>query len=241
MVQHFRGFQAAGISTESTKFGYALTAIGARYSMECRDIILSPPADQPYSMLKTELIKRIGISQEHKTRQLLEHEEIGDRKPSQFLRYLQSLAGKAVGDGMLRTIWLNRLPSYVQPHLVIRTNETLSQLAVTADTIMEATKAPTPQIAEVTASQSEIQKQIETQRREILEQIATLQKSMETMKVSNRIRDPDRHRTRSRSRSTSRGRLSSSVCWYHYKFGQTAQKCQPPCSARKLGNATTPQ
>jgi len=118
-----RSFQAAGITTDSTKFGYALTAIGPRHTLEVRDIIMSPPAANDYQTLRSELIKRISLSQEHKTRQLLEHEEIGDRKPSQFLRHLRNLAGNAVGDGMVRTIWLSRLPTHVQPHLVTRASD----------------------------------------------------------------------------------------------------------------------
>jgi len=110
-----RSFQAAGITTDSTKFGYALTAIGPRYTLEVRDIIMNPSPENAYQTLRTELIKRISLSQEHKTRQLLEHEEIGDRKPSQFLRHLRSLAGSVVGDGVLRKIWLSRLPTHVQP------------------------------------------------------------------------------------------------------------------------------
>ncbi|KYM97057.1 hypothetical protein ALC62_12268 [Cyphomyrmex costatus] len=99
-----RSFQAAGIAADATKFGYALTAIGPRYTMEVRDIIINPPAERAYEILKAEVIKRLSLSQEHKTRRLLEHEEIGDRKPSQFLRHLRGLAGNAVGDGILRTI-----------------------------------------------------------------------------------------------------------------------------------------
>ncbi|XP_011705817.1 PREDICTED: uncharacterized protein LOC105461018 [Wasmannia auropunctata] len=113
-----RSFQAAGITVDATKFGYALTAIGPRYTVEVRDVIMNSPAENAYETLKAELIKRLSLSQEHKTRRLLEHEEIGDRKPSKFLRHLRSLAGSVVGDGVLRTIWLSRLPAYIQPHLV---------------------------------------------------------------------------------------------------------------------------
>ncbi|XP_029163289.1 uncharacterized protein LOC114934743 [Nylanderia fulva] len=120
-----RSFQAAGITVDSTKFGYALTAIGPNYTAEVRDIIMNPPAEHAYETLKTELVKRLSLSQEHKTRRLLEHEEIGDRKLSQFLRHLRGLAGNVVDDPVLRTIWLNRLPAYIQPHLVTRTADTL--------------------------------------------------------------------------------------------------------------------
>lgn len=117
-----------------------------------RDIILNPPAERAYETLKTELIKRLSLSQEHKTRRLLEHEEIGDRKPSQFLRHLRGLAGNVVGDKVLRTVWLSRLPAYIQPHLVTRTEDTNDQLADIADAIVEATRAPAFQVAETTRS-----------------------------------------------------------------------------------------
>jgi len=39
-----RSFQAAGITADSTKFGYALTAIGPRHTQEVRDIII--PSDR---------------------------------------------------------------------------------------------------------------------------------------------------------------------------------------------------
>ncbi|KYQ48167.1 hypothetical protein ALC60_12796 [Trachymyrmex zeteki] len=71
-----RSFQAAEITSDTTKFGYALTALGLRYTTEVRDIIMSSPVERPYETLKAELIKRLSLLQEHKTRRLLEHEEI---------------------------------------------------------------------------------------------------------------------------------------------------------------------
>lgn len=55
------------------------------------------PKVNPYYMLKTELIKRLSLSQEQKTLRLLEMEEMGDRK----------VFGAAVPDLMLRALWLN--------------------------------------------------------------------------------------------------------------------------------------
>jgi len=239
-----RSFQAAGITTDSTKFGYALTAIGPRYTLEVRDVIMSPPTTNAYQVLRAELIKRISLSQEHKTRQLLEHEEIGDRKPSQFLRHLRNLAGNVVGDGVLRTIWLSRLPTHVQPHLVTRANDTNDQLADIADAIMEATRAPPVRVTEVasqpvTPTDTRINLQIaqmQVQQRALLEQITILQKEIQAMQISDRSRD--RHRSRSRSRSTSQRR--NNTCWYHSTFGQAAKKCQPPCNMQNSENAVTP-
>jgi len=77
------------------------------------DIINSPPEQEPYDRLKAQLVRRMSTSRQQRVRQLLSHEEMGDRKPSKFLRHLKSLAPD-VPDDFLRTIWASRLPPYVQ-------------------------------------------------------------------------------------------------------------------------------
>ena len=47
-------------------------------------------------------------------RQLLMHEEMGDRRPTQFLCHLRTIAGPSVPPDFLRTLWINRLPPNVQ-------------------------------------------------------------------------------------------------------------------------------
>jgi hypothetical protein len=55
------------------------------------DIVISPPQQDPYTKLKTELLNRLFPSREKCTYQLLTREEMRDRKPSQFLRHLRNL------------------------------------------------------------------------------------------------------------------------------------------------------
>jgi hypothetical protein len=258
-----RSFQAAGITVDGTKFGYALTAIGPNYTTEVRDIIMNPPAERAYETLKAELVKRLSLSQEHKTRRLLEHEEIGDRKPSQFLRHLRGLAGNVVGDPVLRTIWLSRLPAYIQPHLVTRAADTIEQLADIADAIVEATRAPVFQVAEAakfTTPQNQnagdpasLEAKMEVRlaqmrlamQQEMAEQLTAIRRSIEAI-GEGRFRadgDGDRRRSRSRSRSRprarsgSRGQPAGGVCWYHWQFGSEARQCRAPCSMQQQGNA----
>jgi len=102
-----------GIINDTGKFTYALTAIGSKFYNKIRNIILNPPQNRSYEILKFELIKRVSSPQEEKTRHPLEFEGIVDRKPSQFLRHLRNLANNAVNDDFLRTIWINRLPNYL--------------------------------------------------------------------------------------------------------------------------------
>ncbi|KAJ8737944.1 hypothetical protein PYW08_000539 [Mythimna loreyi] len=78
----------------------------------CDSVTESPRVrDDRYEKLKTELVRRLSASQERKVKQLLMHEELGDRKTSQFLRNLQGLAGPAVPEDFVRTIWSSRLPT----------------------------------------------------------------------------------------------------------------------------------
>jgi hypothetical protein len=64
----------------------------------------------PYTTLKTELAKRLCPSRHQRTRQLFTLEEMGDRKPSQFLRSL----APDIPDNYLRILWTRRLPTNIQ-------------------------------------------------------------------------------------------------------------------------------
>jgi len=116
-------------------------ALGSRYIEKIRDIIVDPPAEHAYDFIKSEVIKRVSPPQEHKTRQLLEHEKIGDRKPSQFLRRLRNFASNIVAIHLVEPISL-------QLHLVTRTSDRLDQLAYTADIIMNTARTTSLRVAE---------------------------------------------------------------------------------------------
>jgi len=75
-------FKTAGIVVDSTKYAYVVGALGSCYIGEIRDIIVNPSVEHAYDFIKLEVIKRLSPPQEHKTRQLLKHKEIGDCKPS---------------------------------------------------------------------------------------------------------------------------------------------------------------
>jgi len=72
-------FSTHGITTESTKYDYIVSALPPDAATIMRDLILSPPADTPYTILKTALIQRTVGSNQQKLQCLLAGVELGDQ------------------------------------------------------------------------------------------------------------------------------------------------------------------
>ena len=225
-------FATRGITAQRTMFDYIIANLSPEYATEIRGLILRPPGENPYDKVKEQLIKRTAASEQRRLQQLFSTEELGDRKPTQLLRRLQQLAGDTPGlpDGtFLRELFLQRLPANVRMVLASTRDDTpIEDLAQLADKIVEVSVQPHISNVSAPVQSSEIQ-QLKTE-------IASLTKVVQSLR---------KHR-RSRSNSFSRRRSpspagqprppweNSDLCWYHYKFGDAALKCKPPCS--KSGN-----
>ncbi|CAB0032711.1 unnamed protein product [Trichogramma brassicae] len=96
--------------------------------------------------------KRLSASEEQRVRQLISEEELSDRKPSQFLRHLHSLAANTIlQDNLLQQLWLQRLPSHVRAILASQAELALDKLADLADKIVEVSPG-TPSLSVHAAS-----------------------------------------------------------------------------------------
>ncbi|XP_026760379.2 uncharacterized protein LOC113519459 [Galleria mellonella] len=223
-------FTLSKITTDETKFCYLVAQLDHQYAAEVKDIITNPPSTNKYDKLKSELIKRLSASQEKRVKQLLIHEELGDRKPSQFLRHMQSLAGPSVPMDFLKTIWSSRLPPNIQTVIASQDDLPIEKLADLADKVHEIAPS-TPQVASTsTASDSESSySNLARQVSELTKQVALL-----TSQVSNTrrpARPQYRRNNRSHSRSRSRPRqppTGHSHCFY-FTYGAKARKCKQPC------------
>lgn len=220
-------FELSGITQDTTKFSHVLSQLDMRTSQEVRDVLVKPPSTNKYLALENALIKRLATSQEQRIRQLLEQEEIGDRKPSQFLRHLRSLAGNSTSEELLRTLWLGRLPVQMQAILVIRNQDPLDDVAEQADRIQESTSRSVS-VAEV-ANSSNKQAQMEEQIRQLINEMAELRQSLHRRSRS-RSREFSKNRNHSKNR---RNYKQSNLCFYHQRFGEKAKKCVQPCQYQK--------
>jgi hypothetical protein len=81
-------------------------------------------------------VRRLSPSTEQRIRQLLTVEEIGDRKPSQFLRYLKSLTPD-VSNNVICSVWTSQLSCNVQRFLAGQNESNLDVAALCADRVSE--------------------------------------------------------------------------------------------------------
>ncbi|XP_072934951.1 uncharacterized protein [Epargyreus clarus] len=230
-------FENLGITDDNTKYNHVITNIEVRHAKTVKDIIVRPPAINRYDKIKTELIHRLSASHEKKVRQLLTHEELGDRKPTQFHRHLQDVARPSVPEDFLRSIWSSRLPHSLQTGLASQPSYSLDELADLADRVQEMTSPASYQVAATSTSgpynscRGEI-----AELRKMMEQLSTKVDRLtgDSCGCKHRSRS---HRLSSRSPSRSRFRSQSSyrrqpLCYYHWKYGEKANKCQTPCDYR---------
>ena len=196
-------FLTRNITSQSTQFAYVIASLPPEIAQEIRDLLISPPTENPYDVLKATLIRRTSASEQKRLHQLLIAEELGDRQPSQLLRKMRQLLGDTVlEDGILRQLFLQRLPQNIQL-ILASTPSTMSleELSLLADRILEVASPP-PSVAAVSnhlppATMPEHHQQIA----DLQGQINQLSAQLQALSTQLDSRDPPRFRGRSPSRS----------------------------------------
>ncbi|XP_071577032.1 uncharacterized protein [Temnothorax nylanderi] len=133
-------FQLSRISADDTKFRYVVFNLDQEVLPFVSDILENPPPTQKYQALKDRILTSFGETSESKLRRLLRGHEMGEEKPSNFLQRLRNLAGRACGDSILRTLFLEQLPESIRAVLAIGGVEDLTTLAMQADKAIEVMK-----------------------------------------------------------------------------------------------------
>lgn len=231
-------FALRGISSELTKFHHVVAVLPPHIIDEVDDLI-DPPEGPSYTVLKTEIIKRVGLTDRQRVNQVLTQTTLGDRRPSQLLREMQ----RVIGDGgknetFLREMWLQRLPREAQAILSTTNNLPLKTAADQADQILEALG---PRLHHVEERPS-------TSQDSLTARVDDLARTVQNLNLSSRNRDrrssSPRYRNRPRSprfnipNDRDAEQRASGFCYYHYEYGARAKNCRPPCKfPKRQGNA----
>ncbi|XP_023239033.1 uncharacterized protein LOC111637694 [Centruroides sculpturatus] len=218
-------FANANITADETKFNHVIAAMESEILAQVSDIVVQPPNKEKYLTLKRRLIDQFADSEQQRLRLLLQGIELGDQRPSQLLRKMRELATNRISDDMLKTLWLQRLPTAAQQILAV-SGEDLTKVAKLADKICEVT-TPMGQIQAVSPLPAENHVDAIAQLKEQISQLSLQIQQITESKPYQRSRHRScRFSSPHRNRSTSEGRK---VCWYHRKFGDKANKCTSPC------------
>ncbi|XP_018358555.1 PREDICTED: uncharacterized protein LOC108758226 [Trachymyrmex cornetzi] len=218
-IQMETQFATNGNTQDLTKFHHALQALDADVLAEVSELLTNPPEFNKYEALKSCILREFQDSEEKRLKTLLNQTELGIQRPSHLLRRMRDLAENKVSDELLKSLWMQRLPTNTQT--VLSTSEdTLDKLATMADRIHDI--VPTNVCMEVTPAA--------TGTSPWDGQLSEIIKRLDRIESKHRKASP-RRRERSGSRSCTRSLPASSEhCWYHKRFGQKAKKCTSPCN-----------
>ena len=212
-------FATNSITQDLTKFYHAVQALDASVLAEVSELITNPPDNNKYEALKTRILNEFQDSEEKRLKALLNTTELGNQRPSRLLKHMRDLAESKVSDELLKSLWMQRLPTNTQT--VLSTSEdTLDKLATMADRIHDIVS---PNICSTEVVSATNATPWENQLCEIIKRLD---------RIESRGRSATPHRRR-RFNSKSRTRAASTeskYCWYHKRFGQEAKKCTSPCS-----------
>ena len=220
-------FSTRRVTSQKTRFDYVVSSLGPEFATEIRDLLLRPPADNPYNTLKTELIKRTAASEQRKLQQLISGEELGDRKPTQLLRRMQQLLGERAADPVAEALFLQRLPSNVR--MVLASTADTMDLNTLADMADKVVEVAHPSVAAISGPPQHNPSEYEHLKAEV----DRLTKRVASLTAEQRRRQRGRSRDRqprSPAPQDTQQHDATSLCWYHSKFGGQARRCQPPCN-----------
>lgn len=238
-------FNVKNITRDTTKYEYIISALPQEVILTVWDKI-KDTNNQNYTQLKNVLIQRHSISEEKKFEELISNTDLGDRKPSDLYRSMELLTGTSsiIGSDLLKQLWMKKLPKVINVALVASGKTNIQDLTEIADKIWEVSQPEN--VSSVKKNSNDIVSSeflktfssLSCKYNELQNEVSELKKIV-TQKHSSRSRSPECSHCKCRSRSSSinyRGRSNDkfsekgAYCWYHFKYGKRASKCQAPCN-----------
>ena len=181
-----------------------VSALDFKTAEEVHDVLVNPPQTDKYHSLKCALIKTFGKSQTQRNYELLNLNELGDRKPTDLLREINALNDDP--QTLKRALFLWNLPADVRTIISGKEFTDLDKLAEAADRVWEARSSGIQYITQTTNE--------------------TTPDCVESIQ-RNRPLNP-------RRTGSSAAPCPAPVCFYHTRFGPGARKCQTGCKFGSL-------
>lgn len=233
-------FRLQNIVDETVRFEVVVASLTPQLFDQVVDVIITPPAVEPYKCLKAAIIKKFADSEYTRVEKLMSTVPLGSQRPSHLLAEIRR-AGATRDETILRVCWLRRLPATIR--IVLSTSKApLSELAEMADATFDTLQSENVSLSQVTqnslssnSTNSIVTPTIDAHG-ELIKCIQELILQINDLKNGNATRSRSRDRSNNqRDRSNQNNAQTSSAanrhptCWFHRKFGTQARSCQSPC------------
>ena len=178
------------------------------------------------------------MSKERQLLKLMTGLELGDKRPTQLLREMRTLAGSKLTDEVLSTLWMRTMPTNVRCVLSASKNIALNDLAQIADRIIDNSNAQyyvssfDKELAPNSNHAAPLPENLAESRIDAVEkELAHVTSTIRSLsgKLDKLLKSQGRFRSQSRCRGRESNTSTSDTCYYHQKYGSKARKCTAPC------------
>jgi hypothetical protein len=215
-------------------YDYVLMRLPEDVVMSVRALVSAIEADPvkqeaSYNLIKEALLGSYGKTKWQMAYALLDHPELGDRRPSAMMAEMLALRYEATApDSLFFALFLRRLPSSIRDHLAAANHTTAAEMATHADILWDARNSETVSAVSETLSAVSLRSSSPNRR----------SPDRRAKSPDRRGRSPDRRANSGRGRRPTPGRQDSkaakggkkTVCYYHRRFGAEAENCEGACS-----------
>ena len=207
-------FAVRSVTQSLTKFYYCVSVLTEEVASQILDLIADPPSSDPYGALRKRLCDTYGLNPYQRFEAFLSLPFSADMKPSHLMNKMVALLPTGETPGFLfRGHFLRRLPADIRAHLLQDNDSDCRTLSLKADQLWQSNAASG--VCSLNPST-------------FSEEVNALRGRSSSKQVRDRASTPAASSRRSRQQSPSSS--PSSMCWYHRKHGEEAQRCRPPCS-----------
>jgi len=213
-------FRRARVTAETTMYDYILMKLPQDVVMSVRALVSAIEADpvkqeQSYTLMKEALLGSYGMTKWQMAYALLDHPDLGDRRPSAMMAEMLSLRFETTApDSLFLALFLRRLPPSIRDHLSAANHTTATEMSAHADILWDARN--TSSVSTVTESLAAVS-------------VRSASPARRAQSPDRRARSPDRRRGGGRPppRRPTPGRTDGKkLCWLHRKFGSDAVYCR---------------
>jgi hypothetical protein len=137
-------FRRSRITAESTMYDYILMKLPEDVVMSVRALVSAIEADpvkqeQSYTLMKEGLLGSYGKTKWQMAYALLDHPDLGDRRPSAMMAEMLSLRFEtSAPDSLFLALFLRRLPTSIRDHIAAANHTTAAEMATHADILWDA-------------------------------------------------------------------------------------------------------